>query len=106
MINTEGKTIHPLPEVFEGRGDMSGIKFVKDKESELAVIYRCYGEEYMFYEVFKKKLVPILISFEERLYSETDLKYTYPKTENFGEWAFTYNDYNKAINKFNELSEL
>lgn len=97
--------IHPLPTSFVGTGEVKGHNFILLKEGDYAFIYKKEQEENISFEVFKKKLSPLLISFEDRIYSETDFKYKYPKSEDFGVWAFTFNNFNKALNKFNEINK-
>lgn len=51
------------------------------------------------YEVFKRKLTPVCVDFEKRIFSETEFKEQYPKSTNFGVWAFAP----KTIERANQL---
>jgi len=55
-----------------------------------------------WFEVFNTTYVPICIDFEKRIYSETDVKEVYPKSKDFGVWAWTYNNKEEAIKKAND----
>lgn len=59
---------------------------------------RLYG-----YEVFKRKLTPICIDFEKRVFSETDFKVRYPKTNDFGVWAWAPKTIERAEEILNML---
>jgi hypothetical protein len=56
------------------------------------------------YEVFKKKISKestgilngVEVHFEERV--------TYPSSKAFGVWAWAFSNYNKALEKFNEIT--
>lgn len=104
MENNKAIIIHQLPKSFIGVGEVRDHNFILLKEGDYAFIYKKEQEKSISFEVFKKKLSPLLISLEDRIYSETDFKYKYPKSEDFGVWAFTFNNFNKALNKFNKLN--
>lgn len=89
-----------LKDIILGTGDVKGATFVKVKESDTAYIYK---RDDKYWEVFKKKEVPVCIDFENRIYSETDTKELYPKKTDFGVWAWFYSIEKNAFNKFNEL---
>ena len=96
--------IKELPDNFIGVGEVSGLNFNKIASTDKGFLYSVDpGEGNIHYEVFVKKLVPICIDFDNRVYSDTDVKYVYPKSEDFGKWAFTYSDYGKAIEKLKSL---
>lgn len=41
------------------------------------------------YEVFKRKLTPLCVDFEKKIFSETEFKERYPKNNDFGMWAWS-----------------
>ena len=93
-----------LENEFIGRGDVKGFKFRKIKSTQHANLYEVNsGDSNVHYEVFLTKSSPVCIDFEKRIYSETEFKQIYPKSKDFGAWAWTYNDIEKANKKFLEL---
>jgi hypothetical protein len=98
------KIVQPLKDKFLGGAEVSGFSFEKVKESEHGYIYKVEGyDDNSYYEVFHKKTSPICIDFLNRVYSETDLKELYPKSNDFGVWAWTLGSYESAINKLNQI---
>ena len=96
--------IKDLENEFIGTSDVKDFKFTKLDSTDKGFLYSVDpGEGNIHYEVFVKKLVPICIDFENRVYSDTDFKCVYPKSEDFGKWAFTYSDYGKAVEKLKSL---
>ena len=83
---------------------------MKTKEIELenkaALLYKIYDNGYTYYEVFKRKLTPICIDFEKRIYSDTETKTRYPNNEDFGKWAWCYESFDLARNKYKYLTEI
>lgn len=89
-----------------GKGEMVGFRFERYAENDSGYIYRAIFTELDFishYEVFLKKVSALCIDFEKRIYSEREFKEIYPKSENFGDWAWCINDVDKAMIKFNSL---
>jgi len=98
--------IHPFRTEFEGTGDMKTFKFSYMKENEKAFLYRVESEEGdVHYEIFEKSLVPICIDFMKRIYSETEFKYRYPKTNDFSRWAWCTYDVKKAEKILEDLEK-
>lgn len=87
-----------LNNIIEGTGEVKGITYTKVVESDLGYIYKASDPEmtHEYYEVFEKKISPVCIDFEKKLYSETDFKESYPKSNAFGLWAWTTKDFEKA----------
>ena len=54
----------------------------------------------------KKKITPICLDFENRVYSETEFKEIYPKSKDFGIWAFTKTDYMSALSKLQDITDI
>lgn len=94
-----------LPYQFDGKGEVKGFKFERINFSEHAFMYkRVDNDMNTHYEVFKRKLAPICIDFENRIYSDIYFKEVYPKSKDFGVWAWCFTDIDKARDKFKELS--
>ncbi len=102
-INGNMKTDY-LEKSFIGVGEVGNMQFLQLYKSEKAYIYRVGIDNYHF-EVFERKTVPICIDFEKKIYSETEFKEIYPNSKNFGIWAWTFNDLDKAIEKFNNIAK-
>ena len=85
---------HELNVEFQGRGEVSEYHFRQIKKSGTAYIYKkSDGEGNTSYEVFKRKV--------NRRFQNV----TYPKSNSCGIWAWDYRDYERALIRFNELSE-
>lgn len=96
--------IERLENKINGRGEVSGYTFEKVKESWFGYIYRKTGDGKRFsYEVFKRNVVAKCIDFKKRIYSETEFKETYPKTRDFGKWAFEHMDITSAERRLEEF---
>lgn len=96
--------IRDLEDEFIGIGSVANFKFKKIASTDKGFLYEVdSGDKDIHYEVFLKKSVPICIDFVKKLFSETDFKYTYPKDNHFGDWAWCILDYNKAVEKLNNL---
>lgn len=80
-----------LQEQFIGRGEVKGFIFTQIKKSDKAFIYKvdCDGCEH--FEVFKYK--------ENKQFECI----SYPKTASFGLWAWTYKDFELALEKYELL---
>ena len=96
--------IKDLEDEFIGTGEIRRFKFIKIDSTDKGFLYSVdVGEGNIHYEVFVKKLVPICINFEKREYSDTDFKYSYPGTNQFGVSVWCITDYDKAVEKLNSL---
>lgn len=94
-----------LTNVIIGTGEVSGITYHKHKETPKAYMYIAISDEgSIHYEVFEKRVTPICINFENRIYSNTDFKEVYPKAKDFGIWAFTKNNIDQAISKLESIT--
>lgn len=81
-----------LPDSFDGTGEVKGYLFKKLEESECAFIYEKIIGNRTTYEVFKKKI--------NRRFNSV----SYPKANDFGNWAWDCPNYERALLKFNELN--
>jgi len=95
--------INKLKKLFEGSGEVSGMNFKQISETEKGYIYLVTDESNLHVEVFLKKISPLCIDFEKKIFSETDFKEIYPKSKDFGVWAWTYRKIQCAVNKLNSL---
>lgn len=96
--------INKLPDKFIGTGEVNGFNFTKIKSSDTGFLYQISTDDnYTHYEIFERKLSPICLDFENRIYSNTEFKEVYPKTKDFGDWAWTTKDFDRAIEIFDGL---
>ena len=93
-----------LPVEFISGGECSGFKFTLVDQTDAGYIYSVDSDGHIYYEVFRRKQVPICIDFERRIYSETQFKETYPKSNAFGVWAWTFPNLERAIQRLNEIT--
>jgi hypothetical protein len=96
--------IKKLPENFEGKGEVKGFEFRQVKRSEKTLLYEVYSANFKHFEVFAIKTTPVCLDFENRVYSETDFKEIYPKSKDFGSWAFTTRKLLRAVDLFESLN--
>lgn len=97
------KNIQLLEKEFTGRGEVRGFLFVELLCNETAYIYRvCAGK--CHYEVFERKNTPVCVDYAKRIYSETEFKEIYPKAKDFGVWAWTFDNFEKAREKYFKIS--
>lgn len=88
-----------LEEVIVGSGEVSGSIFTRVYENEKGYIYRVDGYLNSHFEVFFKKTTAICIDFNKRIFSDTEKKEIYPKSNDFGIWAWSVNNIEKGIEK-------
>lgn len=77
---------------FIGTGEVKGFKFFQKRATEKAYLYEVSDEGKIHYEVFQKRV------------NERYGNICKPTSKSFGIWAWTYRNYQEAINKFNELN--
>ena len=95
-------SIEKLPFSFDGKGEVKGILFERVHESENCYVYfRSDGN----YEVFRRKTTPVCIDVEKKIYSQERVKEVYPKSKDFGKWAWTLKSASSALNKAKELRD-
>jgi len=88
-----------LPTTFIGTGEVKDFKFTQVFENEKGYVYEVNTGSNIHYESFLKKERPICLDFEKRIYSETDKKEVYPKSNDFGATAWTTKKMSDAILK-------
>tara|TARA_R110000868_G_scaffold106690_2_gene292414 strand:+ start:1855 stop:2166 length:312 start_codon:yes stop_codon:yes gene_type:complete len=86
-----------LESKFKGVGEVKGFKYNRIKTTETMYVYSVHTGESTHFEVFERRTVPLCIDFEKRIYSETERKETYPKSNAFGVWAWTASTMKRAI---------
>lgn len=77
---------------FIGRGEVRGFKFTQIKATDMAYLYKVDSGWSINYEVFKRR--------ENARYGVI----SYPNSNAFGIWAWTFMSYEKAESKFIELN--
>jgi hypothetical protein len=77
-----------LESFFIGKGEVAGFLFTKVFENEKGYVYKVESGDSIHYESFFKKETPICIDFKNKIYSQSDTKEVYPKSNNFGIWAW------------------
>lgn len=85
-----------LPQTIFGTGEVKGMVFTKLVSTDSAYIYGVQNDDSYHYECFLKKSVPVCIDFQNRVYSESETKDVYPKSKDFGVWAWTFKSLEKA----------
>lgn len=93
-----------LEKEFIGKGDVRGFLFKQLLANETAYLYEVSTENTTHYEVFKrveKKAATYVLDGKE---VNTAAKVVYPKTKQFGLTAWTFTNYEKALERFNSIS--
>ncbi len=86
--------IKELPLEFDGKGEVKGYRFRQLHKSGKAYMYeKTCDEGDTSYEVFKRKT-------NRRFQSVS-----YPKSNSFGIWAWDIRNYERALERFNELNK-
>lgn len=93
--------IHKLEDRIEGKGEVKGFVFTKEFENEKGYVYKVDTGNSIHFEAFYKKSMPVCIDFEKRIYSETEKKESYPKSNSFGAWAWSCKSFELAKNHLN-----
>lgn len=88
---------------FTGKAEVKGVEFEQLHSSDKAYMYRRTEDgNVIYYEVFTKKQVN-KFDFETNTQLE-EMKEIYPKSNDFGKWAWCFRDYERAFKRFEELS--
>ena len=90
---------------IEGKGEVRGFVFEQIAKSNFGYVYKVDTSERVHYEVFLLRTTPVCIDFETRTYSETELAVRYPRSNDFGKWAWTYTDKDSAMSFFKGLNK-
>lgn len=91
---------------FNGIGEVSGTNFEQLFESDKVYMYKLTDTEDgdVRYEVFERKEQKEQdVNFGGQV-AHYESKVRYPKSNDFGDWAFCFRNYDKAVKKFNEIN--
>lgn len=99
------KVITELPNVFPGLGEVKGSTFTFVKGNEHALIYSVTEGDKTHFEVFERKEAPLCLDFQKREYSETEAKIRYPRSNDFGKWAWTAMTAKSATERFKKICD-
>jgi len=106
LANYVIEKVNLLPDEFLGKGEVKYFKFQKIITGYSNFMYKVeILDKSIHYEVFKRKLTPLCIDFENRVYSDKEFKEVYPKSKDFGIWAWTFNTKELAIEKLKSLEK-
>ena len=87
--------IKELPTEFIWKGEVKGFHFSQLMRGEKMFLYEVYFDGLTYYEVFEYRVC---------FTPKTKEPYEgYPKANSFGVWAWTYRDFEKAVEKFNKM---
>ena len=87
---------------FTGKGEVKGFNFQQVYKNEKGYVYKVHSQESEYFEAFLRKSTALCINFEKREYSQTEFKEIYPKSKDFGVWAWTTGSLQDGINKLNK----
>ena len=95
-----------LPLEFIGIGEVKGDLFKQRNRSPKAYIYerKASDSDYTIYEIFKRKVSKESDAVMNGVNVHFDSKVKYPNSTNFGDWAKTTEDYNRALEIFKEYT--
>lgn len=96
-------TVEELPKQFIGIGEVLGFNFTQVMKSDTHYLYEVDVEGNKHYEVIERIVVPVCIDFLSKTFSDNEFKESYPRSNNFGEKAFSLSSLELAQKKFNEL---
>lgn len=96
MKRSDFNTIIELPLEFTGRASTKGFTFRQVYHSNGWYIYEVKGA---YYEVFKEKIVQAMEYDNGWKEIEGVGKVVYPSDEDFGNFAWTYRNYEKALKR-------
>ena len=91
--------LQKLESQFTGKGEVKGFKFQQVYENKKGYAYKVHSQESEYFEAFLKKSTALCINFEKREYSENEFKEIYPKSKDFGVWAWTVGSLEDGVNK-------
>ena len=89
---------------FTGIGEVKGDLFKQINRSPYAYIYERNFEGIKSYEVFIRKETKESDSIIGGVAVHFEAKVKYPKSEDFGVWAWYFNTYDEALSKYEEIN--
>ena len=90
---------------FIGVGEVKGDLFKQIHRSPYAYIYERNFEYIKSYEVFIRREAKETDSIIGGVAVHFEAKVKYPKSEDFGVWAWYFNSYDEAINKYENINK-
>jgi hypothetical protein len=81
----------------------SGITYTKKYDQNDILVYEREDEGSISFEVFIKKLTPICLDFQNRVYSTTEFKVKYPSNEDFGKTAWTAKTWEQVESRIQKI---
>ena len=94
-----------LAKEIDGKGDMVGYKLVQLLKTDKAYLYETSDEfGVVSYEVFERRESKDATFIRDGIEIISEAKVRYPKTQDFGVWAFCFRDLEQAKEKFIELN--
>ena len=90
---------------FTGIGEVKGDIFKQINRSPYAYIYERDYEGIKSYEVFLRKEIKESNTIIGGVEVHFEARVKYPRAEDFGVWAWYYNSYDKAINKYDNINK-
>lgn len=100
--------IDKLPDFLIGGGESSNYTYTQEAESQYGYIYKAqhkHIEEVYHFEVFEKKITPVCLNFQEKIYSEEKFRERYPRSINFGSWAYSCPNMERAVEILKTFSD-
>lgn len=91
LHNLQFAHIKELKKDFIGRGEVKGFKFRQISVTKWGFLYEVSNCDTKYYEVFKKRI------------NRRFATYSYPASNSFGIWAFTFQTLDEAIDKLKML---
>jgi len=90
-----------LEKSFTGIGEVRGFAFEQVLESQKAYLYKVNGDRYEVFLKKEQKAGEAIISGQKVIFEEKEL---YPRSEEFGKIAWAFQDYDKALVRFNLIT--
>lgn len=89
--NSSNKEVKDLEKEFIGRGEVRGFLFRQIRVTKWGFLYEVSHTDTKYYEVFKKRI------------NRRFATYSYPSSNGFGIWAWTFKKLDEAIDKLNNF---
>jgi len=89
--NDDSLVVKELKKEFIGRGEVKDFLFRQLNVTERGFLYLVSHNDTKYYEVFKKRI------------NKRFATYSYPSSNSFGIWAWTYKSYDQAFEKLKSL---
>lgn len=93
------KNIEKLEKEFVGTGEVKEMLFKQVNECEFSYIYEVTNNDTIHYELIEKNTTPKCLDFEKKIFSETDFKEVYAKSNSFGVCTWTFKSLKMALIK-------